>query len=170
MTQSKELVTASADGRALRLVQLSETEIHSQIGQNSIIWKGPLTIEAYARREEVLASQRLTENAGITYWGLVEDDQGQNPRDRTVLAGCESIKKRALVVRAGSNEVKVEDTMSEGIASVFCPPHFRSRGFSRQMMELLANALPSQSQEEACLFSILYSDIGKVSGVRCPLL
>jgi hypothetical protein len=124
--------------------------------RNSIMWKGALSQEAYLRREKHLSSQEFTKDGGITWWVLVDTAAEK----RIVLSACESFRKKALVFRDG----KTEEVITHGIGSVFCPPECRKRGYAQRMMKLLGNKLKTwqTSSEQKCVFSILYSDIGKV--------
>lgn len=114
------------------------------------------------RREQYLADQDLTRNGGITWWVLV--DTAVSPR--RVLCGCETLRKKAFVARDG----KVEEVVCHGIGSVFCPPENRGRGYAGRMMKELGRKLRTwQAEERPCLFSVLYSDIGKVCSIPLPV-
>ena len=140
----------------LALAHPTEKEKTAQFKQNGVAWKGALSLELYLRREEILASQNLTKDGGLTYWVLI--DTAAN--DRLVLSGCETYRKKALVSRNG----KVEETVAHAIGSVFCPPQLRRRGYTARMMQELGEALRTwQTEGKECLFSVLFSDIGKVS-------
>jgi hypothetical protein len=150
------------DSPNLALVQPTEEEKLIQFKLNSVQWRGALSLDAYLRREEVLASQELTQHGGITFWILV-DTSNHNALDpaskaRLPLASCESYRKRALVWREG----KVQEIIAHGIGGVFCAPHLRKRGYAARMMKELAKTLETyQAEEKEALFSILFSDIGK---------
>jgi len=123
-------------------------------------WKGPLSKEAYFRRELHLASQPLTRNGGTTYWILV-DSNDKRP-DPTILASCESYRKKAFVTRR-NRPGEVDEVISHGIGSVFCRDEHRGKGYAGRMMEELAKTLRTWQQEEGkqATFNVLYSDIGK---------
>lgn len=57
----------------------------------------------------------------------------------------------------------VTQNIVHGIASVFCAPEYRRRGYAARMLKELANVLPTWRLEfeRKCVGSILYSDIGK---------
>ncbi|CAF9932441.1 MAG: hypothetical protein HETSPECPRED_008361 [Heterodermia speciosa] len=56
----------------------------------------------------------------------------------------------------------VEDVIVHGIASVFCPPEYRRRGYAARHMTELVKALRTwQSDQGRVAGSVLYSDIGK---------
>lgn len=116
-------------------------------------------MEAYLRREEYLASQPFSRDGGLTWWILVDTASTASPR--TILASCESLRKRAFVRRPHR---PVEEVVSHGIGSVFCNPDFRGKGYARRMMDELGRALDQWQQKdgERADFTVLYSDIGKV--------
>lgn len=116
-------------------------------------------LPAYLRREEMLAEQDLTKDGGITAWALVYQPSGGSDQDRQVVCGCETIRKRALV--ASNNTV--EFVTAHGVCSVFCPPQYRGKGYAGRMMVDLGERLKTwQSKGQPNLFSVLWSDIGKV--------
>jgi hypothetical protein len=82
------------------------------------------------------------------------------PGSRPILASCESLRKRALV-RTADGQVK--EVITHGIGSVFCDPKYRGRGYAGRMLQELGEKLKTWQSDEGkeCLFSILYSDIGK---------
>ncbi|EON61289.1 hypothetical protein W97_00502 [Coniosporium apollinis CBS 100218] len=138
----------------LALVHPTEQELVQQSIKNGASWRGALSIEAYLRREDHLAQQELTRDGGITWWALVDTAAEK----RSVLSGCETLRKRALLAQDGT----VKDVLCHGIGSVFCPPEFRRRGYAARMMKELGNKLQTwQAEGVECLFSVLYSDIGK---------
>lgn len=150
----------------LALVHPTNEEKLIQYKLNSAEWRGALPLESYLRREEVLSSQSLTQDNGITYWILIDTVAKENLLDpkssaRLPLASCETYRKKVLVWQNG----KVHETITHGIGSVFCAPHLRKRGYAQRMMQELGKALKTYQTEEGqeVLFSILFSDIGKVS-------
>ncbi|KAF2405246.1 hypothetical protein EJ06DRAFT_502315 [Trichodelitschia bisporula] len=139
---------------ALGLVQPTEEEKLRQMKANAVAWRGALSLDAYLKREKFLASRELTQNGGLTYWALVD----KAAKERLVLAGCETYRKRAIVAQNGT----VKDVWCHGIGSVFCPPELRRRGYAARMLKELGEALKIwQADERESLFSVLYSDIGK---------
>lgn len=128
---------------------------------NGASWRGALSLPSYLRREEHLANQAFTRNGGITYWILV-DTAASTPASspRTILASCESLRKKALLA---TKDGKVEEVVSHGIGSVFCRPEFRGRGYAGRMMKELGEKLEGWQHQEGSRisFTVLYSDIGK---------
>ncbi|CAK3930345.1 Hypothetical predicted protein [Lecanosticta acicola] len=145
------------DSPDLHLVVATRDELRALQHENSEEWRGALSLEAYLRREEHLYSQDMTKEGGMTPWMLVHQPDPDGPRK--VLCGCETLRKNALVGRQG----KAEDAIAYGICSVFCPEGYRGRGYAGRMMTELGEKLRSWKTDEGelCLFSVLYSDIGK---------
>ncbi|KAL8871595.1 MAG: hypothetical protein Q9174_002607 [Haloplaca sp. 1 TL-2023] len=145
----------------LRLVQATDAEVLECSTLGSTIWKGPLDLEAYLRREAHLRNTDLARDGGITYWVLVDTELPQaREGPRRILSSCETIRKRGLVARSGGN---VKEVISHGIGSVFCDPRYRSKGYAQRMMVELAQILDTWQQKEGdhADFSVLWSDIGK---------
>lgn len=151
----------SSDSTSLDLLHPTPEEIEAIWRVNGQSWAGRLPMEAYVRREKLLANQDFTRDGGITWWVLV--DATKPPNARPILSSCESLKKRALVARSNG---RVEDVLGHGIGSVFCDPRYRNRGYATRMIHELGEKLNTWLQLDGAKteFSVLYSDIGKV---RC---
>ncbi|KAL1791975.1 hypothetical protein ACET3X_009726 [Alternaria dauci] len=152
------------DAPSLALVHPTEAEKQIQFKLNGSEWRGALSLPAYLRREATLSQQALTRDGGISYWILIDTSLPSNPLDpdsgtRLPLASCETYRKKALVWQNG----ELKEVICHGIGSVFCAPHLRKRGYAQRMMTELGKALRTYQTEDGqeCLFSILYSDIGK---------
>ncbi|KAL9043536.1 MAG: hypothetical protein Q9214_003280, partial [Letrouitia sp. 1 TL-2023] len=120
----------------------------------------PLDEQTYVRREQHLWAQDLTRNGGITFWILVDASSPPLNGIRTILANCESIRKRALISK---EEGTVEEVVTHGIGSVYCDPRFRGRGYASRMMIELSKKLDTWGQKDGNMvdFTVLWSDIGK---------
>ena len=158
-----------AESPSLSLAHPTHSEKTSILKQSSQAWRNGLSVGAYLRREEHLYNQALTRTGGITHWILV--DRSEPAHSRTILASCETIRKRGLIAyNVPSGGVRVKEVLSHGIGSVFCAPELRGRGYAGRMMKELGKILqtwqvdPGDKGRETCLFTALYSDIGKV----CP--
>ena len=139
----------------LELVQPTQSEQTQQFMSNGVFWRGALPMETYLKREKFLAEQEWTRDGGLTYWALIDSAAKQ----RKVLCGCESFRKKALMSAHG----EVQDALCHGVGSVFCPPELRRRGYAARMMTELGDKLKTwQAPAEGSLFSVLFSDIGKV--------
>lgn len=148
------------DGKSsdIELTQPTHEEAVQQTRLNSNEWKGALSLPAYLSREEHLGKQKLIRDGGLTSWALVT--KGGNPR--AVLSSCETIRKKALVVQDG----QIKEVICHGVASVFCPPEYRGKGYAGRMIRDLGEKLQNwQTEGQDCLFSVLYSDIGKVKQI-----
>ena len=137
-----------------------------QFNLNGAEWRGALSLPAYLRREETLSQQALTRDGGISYWILIDTALDGNPLDpssgtRLPLASCETYRKKTLIWQNG----ELHESICHGIGSVFCASHLRKRGYAQRLMTELSQALRTYQMEEGkeCEFSILFSDIGKVS-------
>ena len=153
-----------ANSPTLQLTQATPFEKTETWKLNGQTWRGALSLPAYLQREEHLASQSLTRNGGVTYWILV-DSKMEAHAPRRILASCESYRKRALVATSRNGQVQVEEVVSHGIGSVFCNPEYRGKGYAGRMMIELGKKLKQwqQGEERTSRFTVLYSDIGKVS-------
>ncbi|EKG13746.1 Acyl-CoA N-acyltransferase [Macrophomina phaseolina MS6] len=97
----------------------------------------------------------LAKDDGITIWALV--DKSLPPDARPILFYCESFHNHCLTNDTNGN---VQDSIVHGIASVFCPPEYRGRGYAVRRMTEMAKALRDwQSECGRTVGSILYSDI-----------
>ncbi|KAL4885290.1 hypothetical protein BJY04DRAFT_180546 [Aspergillus karnatakaensis] len=118
-------------------------------------WKGPLNVSQYCTEYAYLSSVPLARDNGMTQWVLVDGDEQSN---RRILASCETFLKRALVSDETGN---CTDVIAHGIASVYCEPALRKRGYASRMLEELKQTLPTWRTESGkqCVASMLYSDI-----------
>ncbi|KAF4549210.1 Lysine acetyltransferase-like protein [Elsinoe fawcettii] len=139
----------------LFLTTANPAEIKEQLTYNSVEWRGPLTEEAYFRREEILANQDLTRSGGLTSWVLAKKLPDGS---RKALCSCETLRKRALLALGSTGEVK--EVTCYGVASVFTPPEYRGKGYASTMFRELEKWMDEQGKGKGG-FSVLYSDIGK---------
>ena len=156
-----------ADSPNICLVQATEEEKIQCWEINGSSWRGALSLPTYLRREEHLANQAFTRDGGITYWILTDTIASISPSSpRTILASCESLRKKALLAR---KDRSVEEITIHGIGSVFCRPEFRGKGYGVRMMKELGDTLERWQQRDGCqtVFTVLYSDIGKVMLASC---
>ncbi|KAK8848856.1 hypothetical protein PGQ11_015336 [Apiospora arundinis] len=123
-------------------------------------WKDSLTIPEYLAESQYLTTVPLAQDGGRTMWILV-DGKPPPSQPRRVFCSCESFRKRSL---ASDGRGNVQEGIVHGIASVFCPPEYRGRGYGTRLMNELAKVLRCGRQPEhgeKTIGSILYSDIGK---------
>lgn len=129
-----------------------------QIWTNSwASWGDSLDLPKYLKESQFLTTIPLARDGGMTSWVLV--DKTLPPDERPILCSCESFAKRALASDADGN---VDETIIHGVASVFCQPDYRGRGYAARHMRELAKYLRLwQSDRGRIIGSVLYSDIGK---------
>ena len=123
----------------------------------SASWRDSLTPPVYLQESLFLTTVPLAKDGGMTIWILVDKNLPHD--DRPILCSCESFLKRSLM---SDVDGKVEEVVVHGIASVFCPPEYRRRGYAARHMTEVAKALCMwQSDQAKIAGSVLYSDIGK---------
>jgi hypothetical protein len=150
------------DSPDLDLVLATREELIQCALLNFKSWAGPLTIDAYIKREEHLWEQEASKNGGLSSWILVDKNDTKKPR--TILAACESLRKRALVAKKGG---QVQDVLAYGIGSVFCREEYRGKGYALRMMAEIRKKLEFWQRQNDLpnKFTVLYSDIGKVGNL-----
>ncbi|KAL2866451.1 GNAT family N-acetyltransferase [Aspergillus lucknowensis] len=119
-------------------------------------WRDALTVPQYLEEYAYLLTAPLARNNGITQWVLVDENQ---PIDRRkVLASCETFFKRALTT---DPDGVCRQVIAHGVASVYCEPGLRKRGYASRLLNELAKTLPSWQTDDGirCVASVLYSDI-----------
>lgn len=123
----------------------------------SAIWIDSLTPSLYLKESLFLAAVPLAKDGGMTSWILVHKDSPPNARQ--ILCSCETFRKHSLTSNV---QGQVSDSIVHGIASVFCAPPYRGRGYASRMMRELAKELYNwQTDKLPCVGTTLYSDIGK---------
>jgi hypothetical protein len=120
-------------------------------------WRDALSVSQFLEESRYITSVPLAKDGGMTLWVLV--DNRLPPDQRTILSSCETFRKQSLISDSNGN---VTEAIIHGVASVFCNPIYRGRGYASRMMRELANVLRGwQTETQRCVGSILYSDIGK---------
>ncbi|ETI20881.1 hypothetical protein G647_07224 [Cladophialophora carrionii CBS 160.54] len=155
----------SAHSTDLKLEPATLLEYVQMTYLNADEWKGPLTIEQYLQREDILQAVDLTKDARITGWILTSDSLPRNTDgSRPILASCESIPIHAYVARDGV----VEKVQAHGVASVYNRPEHRGRGYASRMMAELGKRLETWQSPNGRTnrFSVLFSDIGQTFYAR----
>lgn len=146
----------------LFLTQPTEEEKNKTYSLNSAEWRGALSVEDYFLREAHLSQAPHARLGGSTHWILVE--RNLPPNKRPILGSCETLRKRAFLSTNGH----VNEVVSHSIGSVFCNPEYRGHGYASRMMRELGRALETWQTDasiegrEKCVFTVLYSDIGKL--------
>jgi len=156
MAAAFELPDASSPKLHLTHPTLEEREATWKLNFKS--WGGPLDETQYIERETYLTTVPLARDGGVTHWILV--DSSLPPNQRPILGSCESLRKRAWV---SSKLGECQEVYTHGIGSVFCNPAYRGKRYASRMMQELGKILQTwqTTQTRPCLFSVLWSDIGK---------
>ncbi|KAL1956728.1 hypothetical protein VTO42DRAFT_6878 [Malbranchea cinnamomea] len=121
-------------------------------------WRYALSIPQYLEKSSYLMTVPLAKDGGLTQWILV--DKTLPPNQRPIPASCETLRKRALVSDVHGN---VTEAIAHGVASVYCDPKYRRRGYASRLLRELRDVLPvwQADQSKRVVASILFSDIGK---------
>ncbi|KAI1614869.1 hypothetical protein EDD37DRAFT_650118 [Exophiala viscosa] len=149
----------SAQSQDLKVEPVTPLEYLQTAHLNAEEWKGPLDLQQYLEREEILQQTNLTKDGRITGWILTSDAFPLNPDGtRQIFASCETIQTCAYVAQQG----KLDNVQAHGIASVFTRSEYRGKGYAGRMMRELGKRLESwqKLQDLPNAFSVLYSDIG----------
>lgn len=120
-------------------------------------WKDALSLPLYLEESAYLTTIPLATDGGMTLWILV--DKNLPPDHRPILCSGETFRKRSLLSDAKGG---VTETITHGVASLFCHPAYRGRGYGSRMMKELAAVLRSwQVESKKCVGCVIYSDIGR---------
>lgn len=163
-TRNSRYSTLTMTGSSYLLRPATPTEIESLRRLHVEMWAKGLDLDQYLARERTLQSATLTRDGGLQTWVLV-DPSSSTPNE--ILSSCETIQKDVVISRprrdgnkcAGGKSV-IEEGKAHGIGSVFTPKGMRGRGYASVMLGLLSEML---ERENGKGFSVLFSDIGKVS-------
>lgn len=130
--------------------------------RNFVSWGGKLSdLQKYIGRELHLGSQAITGPERMIYWilsTLATPAEAGKEDPETILAACETLKRRSLVLTKDSE--LVEGDYCYGVASVYTHPELNGKGLGRVLMERLAKWM--DTEEADTHFSVLFSDVGKV--------
>ncbi|KAI1095049.1 hypothetical protein F5B19DRAFT_397270 [Rostrohypoxylon terebratum] len=153
-----------AEAPSLVLTHPTDDEKRRTWTLNHKEWGGALTLEEYLKREPYILTIPLTRDGGMTHWVLTDSAWSPEKKgSRPILASCESINKRVLVVVPGDTTVR--DGVGHGVGSVFTYPEHRGKRYAGRMLNELGTVLQKwqcekqHNQEAVC--SALWSDIGK---------
>lgn len=146
-----------AQSSNLFLTQPTNGEFRTIYSLNFIAWGDALSLPQYLEESTFLTTVPLAKDGGMHVWILT--DRTKSPDSRPILCSCETFRKRVFVTDL---QGQFNEMIIYGIASVFCNPEYRGRGFAARLMRELATKLPYwQVQSRRCIGSVLYSDIGK---------
>ncbi|KIJ55603.1 hypothetical protein M422DRAFT_199885 [Sphaerobolus stellatus SS14] len=153
------------------LVEATREQLVVSRKRQAVTWARGMTEAEFMSREEYLEKMEHSSNGRFICWALV-------PRDNTFTlnfpCSCETFRRKTLVIRPSG---ALEEVVGYGIASVYCDPEQRGKGFASHMMRLLHHVLaPAESLPPFpsswgapperhpgvgdALLSVLYSDVG----------
>ena len=124
---------------------------------SSLAWTDALSLPQYLEESAYLTTVPLAKDGAMTNWILT--DRSLPPDQRPILCSCETFRKRAFISGRDGN---LTEKIVYGVASVFCDPILRLRGYGSRLMRELAEILRTfQAETTKPIGSVLYSDIGK---------
>lgn len=119
-------------------------------------WADDLSLDQYLAREQTQVDTYPDASFSQTNWVLLADSTSDD-----ILSACETLVRPCVVSRVdttgGGRQRSVVVGNGYGIASVYCRPEYRRRGYAGLMLTLLAQHLEN---EEGVLGGGLWSDIG----------
>lgn len=136
-----------ASDRSLVLTHPTAAEKEQTWRLNHGEWGGPLDLPAYLQREPFLESTALGADGGMLHWILTQGHDGKGEQERSVLASCETIRKRVLYALP-EDAGEVREGLSYGIGSVYTYPEFRGKKYANRMLGELGEVLKTWPEEE----------------------
>ena len=141
----------------LYLTHPTPSEFNTIYSLSFLAWGDALSLPQYLEESMFMTTIPLAKDDGMRVWMLT--DRTLSPDYRPILCSCETFRKRAFVT---DKQGQCSERIIYGIASVFCKPKYRGRGFGTRLMRELAAFLPHwQDESRRCIGNVLYSDIGK---------
>ncbi|KAL9029779.1 MAG: hypothetical protein Q9196_002021 [Gyalolechia fulgens] len=124
---------------------------------SSQAWADALSLPQYLEESAYLTTVPLARYGAMTNWILT--DKTLPPDQRPIICSCETFRKRAFISDVDGS---LAENIIHGVASVFCNPDLRRRGYGSRLMKELATILRNfQAEIMEPIGSVLYSDIGK---------
>ena len=124
---------------------------------SSLAWTDALSLPQYLEESAYLTTVPLAKDGAMTNWILT--DKNLPPDQRPILCSCETFRKRAFIRASNGN---LSEKIIHDVASVFCDPVLRRRGYNSRLMKKLTIILRTfQSDKTEPIGSVLYSNIGK---------
>lgn len=141
----------------LYLTHPTDAEFNAIYSGSFFEWGDALSLPQYLEESVFLTTVPLAKDDGMLVWMLT--DRSTSPNHRPILCSCETFRKRVFVT---DTQGQLKEMIVYAIASVFCIPEYRGRGFAGRLMRELAAILPTwHVDSKRCIGSVLYSDIGK---------
>jgi len=147
MLPMNALILPDARSSDLYLTHPSTGESESIYSLSFRAWGDALTLAQYLQESAFLTTVPLAKDGGMSVWFLTDKTlpQGQRP----ILCSCETFRKRIFVIDASG---QFSEAIIHGVASVFCNPKYRGRGYAARLMRELAVMLPSwQVESKTCI-------------------
>ena len=152
-------ILPDADSLDLHLSHPTAAECQAIWKLSSHAWKDALSLPQYLEESAYMTTVPLAKDGGMTNWILT--DKNLPPDLRPILCSCETFRKRAFVSDRDGN---LSEKIVHGVASVFCDPGYRQRGYGSRLMRELSETLrnfQTTGESDAAVGSVLYSDIGQ---------
>ncbi|CAF9932404.1 hypothetical protein IMSHALPRED_008883 [Imshaugia aleurites] len=154
---STEIALPDARSPDLHLSHPTARECQLVWKLSSLAWTDALSLSQYLEESAYLTTVPLAKDGAMTNWILT--DKNLSPDQRPILCSCETFRKRAFISDRHGN---LSENIIHGVASVFCDPALRLRGYGSRLMRELAKILRTfQAETDLPIGSVLYSDIGK---------
>ncbi|KAL8997421.1 MAG: hypothetical protein Q9169_003284 [Polycauliona sp. 2 TL-2023] len=119
-------------------------------------WGDALTLPQYLEESAILTNVPLAKDGGMSIWFLT--DRTSPPNHRPILCSCETFRNLTYIT---DHESHFSEAIIHSVASVFCNPIYRRRGYATRLLAELAKILPNwQAEAGRCIGSVLFSDIG----------
>ena len=147
----------NAQSPNLHLTHPSTSEFESIYSLSFLAWGDALNLTQYLEESAFLTTVPLAKDGSMSVWALTDKTLPQD--HRPILCSCETFRKRTFLTDPKGH---FSEVIIHGVASVFCNPKYRGRGYAARLMHELATILPNwQAESKQCIGSVLYSDIGK---------
>ncbi|CAL8578245.1 hypothetical protein XPA_004037 [Xanthoria parietina] len=150
------LALPKAQSPNLYLTHPTSREFEAIYSLGFLEWGDALTLPQYLEESAFLTTVPLARDEGMSIWFLTDKTL---PLDqRPILCSCETFRNRTFTT---DREGHFSEVITHSVASVFCNPKYRRRGYATRLLAELAKILPSwQAEPGQCIGSILFSDIG----------
>ncbi|CAO1601615.1 hypothetical protein XANCAGTX0491_005268 [Xanthoria calcicola] len=150
------LALPKAQSPDLYLTHPTSREFGAIYSLGFVEWGDALTLPQYLEESAFLTTVPLARDEGMSIWFLTDKTL---PLDqRPILCSCETFRNRTFIT---DREGHFREVVTHSVASVFCNPNHRRRGYATRLLAELAEILPSwQAESGQCIGSILFSDIG----------
>ena len=146
-----------AQSPVLHLTHPTAGECQTVWKLSSLAWTDALSLPQYLEESAYLTTVPLARDGVMTNWILT--NKNLPPGQRPILCSCETFRKRVFI---SDRDGSLSEKIIHGVASVFCNPVYRLRGYGSRLMRDLAETLRTfQTERTDCVGSVLYSDIGK---------